>query len=83
VLVVSNTSPIINLAAIGQLDLLRQLYTTIMIPVEVYDEIVVSGHGQPGSHEVATEPWFVRRDVTASTEVHALLGAGPDIQARI
>jgi predicted nucleic acid-binding protein len=76
VLVVSNTSPIIKLAAIGQLDLLRQLYTTIVIPAAVYNEIVVSGYGQPGSHEVATEPWFVRHDVTAIMEVHALLGAG-------
>jgi len=30
-IVVSDTSPITNLAAIGQLDLLRQLYKTIII----------------------------------------------------
>ncbi|EDX78617.1 hypothetical protein MC7420_7270 [Coleofasciculus chthonoplastes PCC 7420] len=35
-IVVSDTSPITNLAAIGQLDLLRQFYKTIIIPQAVY-----------------------------------------------
>jgi len=35
-IVVSDTSPITNLAAIGQLDLLRQLYKSIIIPQAVY-----------------------------------------------
>ena len=47
-IVVSNTSPIINLAAVGQLDLLRQLYGQIVIPQAVYVEIVGRGAGQPG-----------------------------------
>jgi predicted nucleic acid-binding protein len=44
-IVVSNTSPIINLAAIGQLELLRHLYGTIIIPQAVYHEIAVRGSG--------------------------------------
>jgi len=32
VIVVSNTSPITNLAAIGQLSILRQIYGTLYIP---------------------------------------------------
>jgi len=36
VTIVSNTSPITNLAAIAQLDLLYQLYGTILIPQAVY-----------------------------------------------
>ena len=31
-IVVSNTSPIIGLAAVGQLTLLQQLYSSIIIP---------------------------------------------------
>lgn len=31
-IVVSNTSPLTNLAAIGQVDLLRQLYGEVHIP---------------------------------------------------
>ncbi len=54
-IVVSNTSPIINLAAIGQLELLRHLYGTIAIPQAVYHEIAVKGHGQRG-YLVAIKP---------------------------
>jgi predicted nucleic acid-binding protein len=35
-IVVSNTSPIINLAAIGQLELLRHPYGTITMPQAVF-----------------------------------------------
>ena len=45
-IVVSNTSPIINLAAIGRLDILRQLYGSIVIPESVYHEIVIMGSGE-------------------------------------
>ncbi len=37
--VISNTTVISNFASIGQLDLLRQLYRTLHISTEVYDEI--------------------------------------------
>lgn len=56
--IVSNTSPIINLAAIGELDLLRDLYGSIMIPPAVYHEIVVVGTGQPGAAEVRASSWI-------------------------
>jgi len=38
-MVVSNTSPMTSLAAISQLDLLRNLYGTVIIPQAVYDEL--------------------------------------------
>ena len=37
--VISNTTVLSNLAAVGQLDLLRQLYGVIYIPTEVYQEV--------------------------------------------
>jgi len=37
--VVANTTPLISLASIGRLDLLRQLFGTIAIPYAVYREI--------------------------------------------
>lgn len=37
--VVSNTTPIISLLKLNRLDLLKQLYTQIYIPVAVYHEI--------------------------------------------
>jgi len=38
-LVVSNTSPIMNLASIGVLDLLRQQFDEVVIPAAVVDEL--------------------------------------------
>ena len=58
-IVVSNTSPIINLAAVGQLDLLRHLYGQVVIPQAVYSEIVGVGAGQPGADEVAASDFTV------------------------
>ncbi|HEX6122986.1 MAG TPA: DUF3368 domain-containing protein [Ktedonobacterales bacterium] len=59
--VISNTSPIINLAAVGQLDLLGHLYGHILIPQAVYDEIVTNGASQPGALEVRTSAWIELR----------------------
>jgi len=72
VIVISNTSPIVNLAAIGRLDLLEQLYGTVIIPKAVYHEIVVLGAGQPGAIEVQTLAWIEARDVTDRALVTAL-----------
>lgn len=57
-IVVSDTSPITNLAAISQLDLLKELYTRIIIPVAVYDEMVNIGKPVPGAIEVQTLSWI-------------------------
>ena len=53
---VSDTSPITNLAAIAQLDLLHQLYGTILIPEAVYEEL--TRFNVPGSVEVQTLSWI-------------------------
>ena len=47
-IVVSDTSPITNLAAIGQLDLLRQIYGQVVIPEAVFQELTVVGEIIPG-----------------------------------
>ena len=39
-IVVSDTSPITNLVAISQLNLLQQLYSHLIIPKAVYNEMV-------------------------------------------
>ncbi|MCK4761340.1 MAG: DUF3368 domain-containing protein [Candidatus Aminicenantes bacterium] len=57
-MIVCNTSPIINLAAIGELEILKKLYGKIVIPGAVYDEITVKGRGQPGDEEVRTSGWI-------------------------
>ena len=71
-LVVSNTSPIVNLAGIHHLSLLSTFFDQIIIPDAVYDEIVVKGAGQPGAVEVVADPRFVRRSIGNPLAVQAL-----------
>jgi len=71
VIVVSNTSPITNLAAIGQLDLLRQLYQQIVIPEAVYRELTASSSQHPGAI-VQTLNWIATQAVTNQALVTAL-----------
>jgi len=72
VIVISDTSPIVNLAAVGQLELLRQLYSKIVIPQAVRHEIVVVGAGQPGAIEVEASDWIQTHQVTNRTMVSSL-----------
>jgi predicted nucleic acid-binding protein len=55
--VVSNTSPLINLASVGLLDLLPKLYRRVLIPEAVWHEVVILGAGQPGANELAQAAW--------------------------
>lgn len=52
--IISNTSPITNLAGIGKLDLLHQLYGTVTIPQAVYNEMAAISRTVPGTLEVQT-----------------------------
>ena len=57
-IVVSDSSVLINLAWLNHLDLLKELYEEVTIPQAVWDEIVVSGRGKPGSQEVQVATWI-------------------------
>jgi len=70
--VVSNASPLINLARIGKIDLLRELYGELLIPEAVWQEVVIEGAGQPGAEEVRTAPWIQAREVANKDLVRAL-----------
>jgi uncharacterized protein len=63
-IVVSDTSLITNLAAIDHLDLLQQLYTTIIIPLAVYNEMVAVDKIVPGAFEIQTFDWIQTQIVT-------------------
>lgn len=57
-IVVSDTSPIIGLAAVGQLDLLRKLYGTVLLPTAVMKELTATDPPAPGFREVQDADWF-------------------------
>ena len=58
---VSNTSPLTNLAAIGQFDLLRELYGGLLVAEAVWAELNAGGQAWPGRDEVAGAAWIGRR----------------------
>jgi hypothetical protein len=62
--IVSDASPLINLARIGKLELLRQLYGELVIPEAVWCEVVIEGEGQPGADEIKTATWVKTQPVT-------------------
>ncbi len=57
------------LAAIGQLDLLRQLYGSVIIPEAVYNEMVGVNKIVPGAVEVQTLSWIQTQTVINSLQV--------------
>jgi uncharacterized protein len=63
-IVVSDTSPINNLAAIGQLGLLQQLYGNVIISTAVYQELLNAGATDPGTLAIQTLNWIQTRSVT-------------------
>ena len=70
--IISNASPLINLARIGKLDLLRELYGKLLLPEAVWHEVVIDGAGQPGADEVEGAIWIERRVAKNKQLVQAL-----------
>jgi predicted nucleic acid-binding protein len=56
--VIANATPLIALALIERLDLLRQMFDQVLIPTAVYDEVVRSGSDRPGASAIAHASWL-------------------------
>ncbi|MBN4001493.1 MAG: DUF3368 domain-containing protein [Nostoc sp. LPT] len=72
--VVSNTSPILNLAIIDRLILLHQQFDEILIPIAVLNELKISEQ-RPGSQairEAISAGWIQSREVTNEPLVQLL-----------
>ena len=69
-IVVSDTSPLMNLAVVGRLDLLQRLFHEVLIPQTVYDELVVDG--KAGETEIRSAPWITVAAVSNDTLVTQL-----------
>ncbi len=72
--VVSNTSPISNLAAIGQLSLLQQVYGSITIPQAVADEIAKVATVYTQAASIPNQSWIAIQTVNHTTTVERLRG---------
>lgn len=71
-IVVSNTSPLTSLAAIGRFELLRELFGRIHIAEGVWHELNHGGRRHPGSREVESAAWVDRHEVENRTLVTIL-----------
>ena len=56
--VVSNSSPLIHLAKIGKLNLLKYLFSEIIVPETVYKECVVEGGNRNDAVKIAEARWM-------------------------
>lgn len=71
-IVISDSSPLLNLAIIDQLELLQQLYGTVVIPQAVYQEVVVNGAEMPGADTIEAASWIVVEEAKDRVLVKAL-----------
>ena len=71
-IVVSNTSPLTNLAAIGRFDLLRKVLGHLHVSRAVAAELTAGGRNWPGALEVSRSPWIEVHTVQNRYTVDAL-----------
>ena len=75
-MVVSNSTPLIAFARIGELELLRRIAGRVVIPTAVWDEITGATNGA-GADEVQHAPWIeVRKPASVGGDLTALLDQG-------
>ena len=70
-IIVSNTTPLSELAKINRLDLLHALFTTILIPPTVYTELTTGNH--PATISVPAVTWIETRPVQQVARMAQLL----------
>lgn len=77
-LVVSNTSPVMNLAVVGELDLLRQQFGEVIVPPAVLDELRPDSEfpGTDNIRRAIKEDWLRKKQVENQKVVLALGRAG-------
>ena len=61
-IVLADASPLITLAEVGYLEVLAELYESIIIAPEVYAEVAVAGEGRAGALQIAAD-WIQVRSL--------------------
>jgi uncharacterized protein len=72
VIVVSDTSPLVNLAAIGQLELLHRLYGEVLIPPIVRQEVTAGLGKMPANRDILSVSWLKVQRPTQGVILQAL-----------
>ena len=77
-IIIADSSPLIGLARIGQLQLLQKLGRRVIAPTAVWVEVTASQKDAPGAREIARETWIEVREADAQVvaPLLVLLGKG-------
>jgi uncharacterized protein len=73
VIVVCDSTILIGLSKIGRLDLLREVFSRISVPQEVFHEVGKKGEGKPGSKSIKDTDWIEIIPVKDTTQVDLLM----------
>ena len=68
-IVICDSTALINLAKINQLRLLEDMYGGVLISQGIYDEVVVKGVGKVGSAEVQNAPFIQVKEVENPSDI--------------
>ncbi|MBI4904413.1 MAG: DUF3368 domain-containing protein [Acidobacteria bacterium] len=69
--IVSDATPLIALSKIGRFDLLRRLFTSLIVTPEVYAEVVFTGEGLPGAQDTSKASWIEVRQISNRADLAA------------
>ena len=72
-IVVCDSTILIGLVKIGRLELLREVFSKISIPEEVFHELVVRGADKPGSKDIKDARWIEVMTIKDKTQVDLLM----------
>jgi hypothetical protein len=72
-MIISNATPLIAFAKIGQLSLLQKMVNNLVIPEAVANEISAYPQGQPGFIDLQQETWIGVQSITYEQQVSLLL----------
>lgn len=73
-LVIVDSSPVILLSRLGLLSILDKLYERVIVPEEVFREVVKRGSGLPGSQELEAATWVEVKEHDSESALYRSLG---------
>lgn len=72
-IVVCDSTILIGLANIGRLEILREVFSKISIPYEVFHEVVEKGSDRPRSKDIRDARWIEVTTIKDKTQVDLLM----------
>ena len=65
-MIIADSTALIHLSRIGKLSLLQRLFTKVIIPEAVYDEVVIQGRAKniANAEIIATQDWIIRKKLS-------------------